>query len=78
MFVLSFICSGSELWSVSHTSIHGNSKSSFFNHIKVLGEISNNWVIDLLATNVYKTLEPCWKSLFTILQCTKIVSVISK
>ena len=53
MFVLSFICSGSELWSVSHTSIHGNSKSSFFNHIKVLGEISNNCVTDLLATSSY-------------------------
>ena len=43
-----------------------------------MSEISNNWPNDLLGTNVYKTLESCWWSLLTILQCTNTGSVISK
>ena len=43
-----------------------------------MGEISNNWPNDLLGTNVYKTLESCWQSLKTILQCTNTTSVISE
>ena len=28
----------------------------FFENIKLLGEISNNWLGDILGTNVYRTL----------------------
>ena len=28
-------------------------------YIESLGDISNNWLNDLLETNVYKTLESC-------------------
>ena len=34
-------------------------------NVKFDGEISNNSLDDLLETNVYKTLEFCWKSLLT-------------
>ena len=56
MFILSFISSGLELWSVNHTSIYENSKLKVFKNITFLGEISNNWPKDLLGTNVYKIL----------------------
>ena len=48
------------LWSVNHTSIYENSGSKVFKKIKILGEISNNWLNDLLLTNVYKILESYW------------------
>ena len=56
MFILSFISSGLELWSVNHTSIYENSELKVFKNITFLGEISNNWPKDLLGTNVYKIL----------------------
>ena len=46
--------------------------------IEFVDEISNNWPNDLLGTNVYKTLEFRWYSLFTMLKWTNITSVISK
>ena len=60
MFILSSVSSGLELWSVNHTSIYEDPESKVFKNIKCLGEISNNWPSDLLATNIYKTLESCW------------------
>ena len=45
---------------------------------KCLNEISHNWPNDFLGINLYKTLESCWQSLFTILQRTNTASVISK
>ena len=59
IFILSFISGGLECWSVNHTSIYQNSESNVFKNIKFSGEISNNWPIDLLGTNEYKTLEFC-------------------
>ena len=58
MFILSSICSGSEFWSVRHTSVYENSELKVFEVIlkKFLDEISNNWPNDLLKTNIYKTL----------------------
>ena len=58
MFILSSICSGSEFWSVWHTSVYENSELKVFEVIlkKFLDEISNNWPNDLLKTNIYKTL----------------------
>ena len=52
MFILSSITRGFEFWSVNHTSIYENFESNVFKHIKILGEISNNWPNDLLGTNV--------------------------
>ena len=57
MFILSSIFSGLDLWSVNHTSIYKNSESKVFLKVKVLGEISKNWLNYLLGTNLYKTLE---------------------
>ena len=57
MFILSSISSCLELfWSVNHTSIYDNSESKAFKNVKFFGEISNNWLTDLLRANVYKTL----------------------
>ena len=55
--ILSYISSGLEFWSVNNTSIYENSESNVFKNIKFLGEISNNWLNELLGTNVYKTSE---------------------
>ena len=55
MFILCCTSSGSEFWSVKHTSIHENSESKVFQNIKFWGEIPNNWPNDLLGTYVYKT-----------------------
>ena len=60
MLILSFISNGLEFWSVNHTWIDENSKSKAFNNVKFSVEISNNWLNDILATNVYKNLESCW------------------
>ena len=78
MFLLSSITSSLEFWSVNHTLIYENSESKVFKNIKFSGKISNNWPNNLLETNVYKTLECCWWSLLTILQCTNTTLVISK
>ena len=66
MFILSSASGGLEFWSVNHTSIYGNSELKVSKNIKFLGEISN-WLNNLLGTNVFKTLESCWKPLLTIL-----------
>ena len=67
MLILSSISSGLEFWSVSHTLILKNSELKVCRNIKFVGEIFNNWPIDLFRTNVNKTLESCWESLLTIL-----------
>ena len=54
---MSSISRGLEFWSGSQTSIYKNDKSNPFKNIKFLGEISNNWPNDLLATNGHRTLE---------------------
>ena len=59
MFILSFISSGLEFWSVNHTSICANVESKVFLKINFFGEICNNWSNDFLGTNVYKTFESC-------------------
>ena len=78
MFILSYISSGLEFWSVNHTSIYENSELKVFKNIKFLGKNLNNPPNDLLRTNVYKILELCCKSFLTILQCINTTSVISK
>ena len=60
MFILSFISSGLEFWSVNHSSIYENYELKDFQNVKFLGEISNNWPNDLLEVNINKTLEFCW------------------
>ena len=56
MLILSSISSGLEFWSENQTYIKiANQK--LFKNIKFIGEISNNWLNDLLEANVYKTLE---------------------
>ena len=56
IFILSFISRGLKFWSVNHTSIKENSESNVAENIKFLGEISNNWLRDLLGANVEKTI----------------------
>ena len=51
MFILSSVSSGLEFWSVNHTSIYENSELKDFKNIKFFGEISSNWLNDLLGTN---------------------------
>ena len=77
MFILSSISSSLEFWSVKGTWIYENSELNVFKNIKFCGEISNNWLNELLGTNVYKTLESYWWLLWTVLQCTNATSVIS-
>ena len=60
MFILSFISSRFEFWSVNYTSKNGNPELNIFKNIKLLGEISSNSPNDLLGTNTYMTLESCW------------------
>ena len=60
MFILSSISSCLEFWSKNHSSIYENPDLKVFKKIKVMGEISNYWLKDLLETNVYKTLESFW------------------
>ena len=78
MFILFSISSNLEFRSVKHTSIYENSKSKVFKNKIFLREIYNNWPSDLLGINVYKTLKPCWWSLFTILQLANTTSVVLK
>ena len=75
MFILSSTSSGREFWWVSNTSIYDNSELNVFKNIKFLCEIFSNWPNDLLGTKVYKTLESCWKSFLTILQCINTILV---
>ena len=60
IFILSFISKALEFSSVNLTSIYENSESNGFKNITFSDEISNNWVNDLLRTNVYKTLDFSW------------------
>ena len=60
MFILCFISSDLECWSVNHTSIYEDSESNVFKNRKFLGEIFNDLLNDLLGTDVYKTLEYYW------------------
>ena len=61
MFISSCIYSNLECWlSVNHTWIYENSELMVSKFIKVLGEISINWINDLLGTNVYIAFESCW------------------
>ena len=60
----------SEFWSKNHSSTYGNSECNVFKSIKVLVEIFDNLPNDLLGTNIYKTLQFCWKSLLATLQWT--------
>ena len=57
MFILSSIFRGLEIWSVNHTSIYENSELKVFENITFLDEISNNWLNDLLGTNICKNFE---------------------
>ena len=52
--ILSSISRGLEFWSVNYTSIYKNCESNAFKNITFSDEISNNWLNDLLGTNVYK------------------------
>ena len=52
MFILSFISSGFEFWSVYHTSIYKNSELKVFKSIKIFVQLSNNWPNDLFLTNL--------------------------
>ena len=69
MFIWPSFSSGSEFWSVTHTSIYEKLKVS--DNVGSLGKISNNCPNDLLETNTYNTLEWWWLSLLKILQFTK-------
>ena len=50
MFILSFISSGLEIWSVNQTSIYENSELKVFKNNKFVGDISNNLPKDLIGT----------------------------
>ena len=56
MLILSSISTGLGFCSVNHTSLYKYSELKVVKNIKFLGGISNNWLNDLLGTNVYKTL----------------------
>ena len=60
IFILSCISKALKFSSVNLTSIYENSESNGFKNITFSDEISNNWVNDLLRTNVYKTLDFSW------------------
>ena len=49
MFILSYISSGLEFWSVNHTSMYENSKLKVFKNVALLCEISNNLQNDLIG-----------------------------
>ena len=52
MFILSSTFSVFEFSLENHTSIYENYEIKIFKNIKVLAEISSNWLNDLFATNV--------------------------
>ena len=53
MFILSWIFSALELWSVNHTWIYKNSELKALKNITFVGKVSNNRPNDLLDVNVY-------------------------
>ena len=57
MFILSSISSGLIFWSVNNIWMYENCELKVFKNIKVLAEISSNWLNDLLEINLNKTLE---------------------
>ena len=61
--ILSSISRGLEFWSVNYTLINKNCQSNAFKDMIFSDEISNNWLNDLLGTNVYKA----WIFLITII-----------
>ena len=65
-------------WSVSCTSMSGNSELNVFKKIWFVGEISNKLSNGLFGTKANKNLESCWQSLLTILQWTNTTSAISR
>ena len=60
MFILSYISSSLDFWSVNHTFIYVNSELKVFKKIKASSKKDKNWPNDLFVTNVYKTYESCW------------------
>ena len=65
MFILFSRSRGLEFCSVNPTAINENSELKVFKSTKFFGEISSNRPNDLLGTNVYKTLESCWHSIWS-------------
>ena len=55
MLIWSFISRGLEFWSVTHTLVYESSELNVFINVKTFGEISSNWLNDLLGTSVHKT-----------------------
>ena len=53
-----------EFWYENQTSMYENSVLNVSKNIKFVGKISNNWPKDLLGTDICKSLEACWESLF--------------
>ena len=52
MFILPFISSDLEFWSVNHTSIYENAQLKVIENIRILVEISNNQSNDLFGINI--------------------------
>ena len=48
MFILSFISSALQFWSVNNASIYQNVELNVYKNIKCFGKISSNWPNDLL------------------------------
>ena len=48
MFILSSITSSLEFWWENLTSIYENSELNVFRNVKCLGEISSNWLLNLV------------------------------
>ena len=62
MCLLCYFAIVSEFWSVKLTSMYENSEWKVFKNIKISEEVCNNWQNNLLAINVFKTLESCSNS----------------
>ena len=64
MFILTFVSSGLEFYSVNHTSVNENSELRIFKNIELL-EISNIWPNGLFETNFRRLLNHvdnrCWQ-----------------
>ena len=78
MPVSSSTSSISQFWSINHTSIWQNSEWNFLEKYIFLDKISKDWPKDLLAINLYKTLESRLQSFLKILQWTNVTLVISE
>ena len=60
MFALSFVSRDLEFWSVNRISMYKSYELNIFKNIRFASDVFDNWLSDLLGTNVYKTLEYCW------------------